>query len=70
MSDTKEQMITITVKEYEELLKRDKFLMCLEGAGVDNWDGFDYAEKLTQIITLGMSGANLAGRLDVEHVDG
>ncbi len=28
------------------------------------------ADKLTQIITMGMSGANLAGRLDIEHDNG
>lgn len=42
MSDTTE-MVTITKKEYEELLKAREFLNCLEGAGVDNWDGYDFA---------------------------
>lgn len=27
----------------EELQKRDNLLCCLENAGVDNWEGFEYA---------------------------
>jgi hypothetical protein len=38
-----EQMFTITKKEYEYLLNRDRLLNCLERAGVDNWDGWDFA---------------------------
>ena len=29
-----------------ELEKRDKWLRCLETAGVDNWEGCDYAKDL------------------------
>lgn len=38
-----EQTITITVEEYEALLQDSAKLNCLEGAGVDNWDGYDWA---------------------------
>lgn len=38
-----EEMVTITRKEYEELLEDSKWLRCLEGAGVDNWEGYDIA---------------------------
>ena len=38
-----EETVTITLKEYDNLLKRDFKLICLEGAGVDNWEGYDYA---------------------------
>lgn len=41
-----EQTITITKKEYESLLEDSKWLQCLENAGVDNWDGYDYAREL------------------------
>lgn len=36
---------TITIPEsvFEELLKAEAKLIALEGAGVDNWDGYDYA---------------------------
>ena len=34
---------TISQEEYEKLLKRDEMLSALEGAGVDNWEGYDYA---------------------------
>jgi len=35
--------VTLTNAEYEELIERDAFLCDLEGAGVDNWDGYSYA---------------------------
>jgi phosphoglycerate dehydrogenase-like enzyme len=39
-------------KELEESLAEDaeklRWLQCLEGAGVDNWDGIDYADELFQ----------------------
>lgn len=38
-----EEMITITSKEYTELLERDQWLCALECAGVDNWSGIDNA---------------------------
>jgi len=37
------EMVTISCEEYEELLETQRFMGCLEGAGVDNWDGYDYA---------------------------
>lgn len=37
--------VTITQVEYEELLARDHFLCCLENAGVDNLDGYEYAQE-------------------------
>lgn len=46
MSTTNKETITITKEEYDELLERDKFLTCLENAGVDNWDGIEYAHEL------------------------
>lgn len=38
-----EETVTITKKEYEELLESQRWLNCLENAGVDNWSGYDYA---------------------------
>jgi len=35
--------VTITIEEYDRLLKSELQLECLEGMGVDNWDGFDDA---------------------------
>jgi hypothetical protein len=39
---------TITIKKikYERLVKREHWLQCLEAAGVDNWQGYDYACEL------------------------
>jgi len=42
MSD-KEEMITITKKEYNELMEDSVLLSFLNAAGVDNWDGYEYA---------------------------
>jgi len=40
MSD---EMVTISKAEYESLKDDSWKLQCLEGAGVDNWEGYDYA---------------------------
>lgn len=29
--------------EYQDLMERDRILTALENAGVDNWEGYDYA---------------------------
>lgn len=41
-----EELITITVKEYNQLLKDSDWLRCLEQAGVDNWEGYSFAIDL------------------------
>lgn len=38
-----EPMISITVKEYNSLLKDSQWLDCLNSAGVDNWSGIELA---------------------------
>lgn len=38
-----EEMVTITKKKYDELVEDSKFLMALEAAGVDNWEGYGVA---------------------------
>ena len=38
-----EEMVEITKKEYEDLLKDRNWLHMLEAAGVDNWEGYDIA---------------------------
>ena len=43
-----EETVTISKKEYEQLQKDQRFLECLQGAGVDNWEGYDYAMELMQ----------------------
>lgn len=35
--------VTIAKSEYERLVARDAFLSCLEIAGVDNWEGYEFA---------------------------
>ena len=44
-----EQTITITTKEYAELQDQMLWLECLEGVGVDNWDGIEYAQEEYEI---------------------
>lgn len=41
MSDKK--TVTISNEEYESLLEDRRFLRALEAAGVDNWEGYQYA---------------------------
>lgn len=38
-----EEMVTITKKEYESLIRDSKLLTALEDAGVDNWDWYSDA---------------------------
>lgn len=35
--------VLISIKEYESLLDDLRWRQCIEGAGVDNWSGFDDA---------------------------
>ena len=36
--------VTLTREELDELENDQQFLRCLEGAGVDNWDGYEIAQ--------------------------
>lgn len=40
------ETITIPLKEYMSLKRRSDWLDCLESAGVDNWNGIDYAYEI------------------------
>lgn len=44
MSD--KEMVMITKEEYESLLEDSAWLNALESAGVDNWNGYDYAREI------------------------
>lgn len=44
MSEIK--MVTITEEEYLELKSDAKFLDCLVAVGVDNWDGYEFAQEI------------------------
>lgn len=41
-----EQTVTIPKTEYESLKLSAEWLRYLEAAGVDNWDGYDFAKEL------------------------
>jgi hypothetical protein len=41
-----EDLVTIHKDEYKDLLQASKWLSALEGAGVDNWHGIDFARDL------------------------
>jgi hypothetical protein len=42
------EMITITKEEYDELIYDQMKLIALEGAGVDNWEGWDDAMEILE----------------------
>jgi len=42
-------MITIKKAEYDRLIERDAWLNYLEAAGVDNWEGYDFACEARRI---------------------
>lgn len=35
----------INVETYNELITDSNFLSCLKNAGVDNWDGYEFARE-------------------------
>lgn len=43
MANEGKEMVEIPLDKYEQLLKDQHFLRCLELAGVDNWDWHYYA---------------------------
>ncbi len=40
-----DRMVLVNKDKLEGLENRDEFLSCLEGAGVDNWDGYSFAQE-------------------------
>jgi hypothetical protein len=43
-----DETVTIPKAEYKELLEESKWLMCLEAAGVDSWEGVEYAQEMME----------------------
>lgn len=41
-----DNMVTIPKKEYDSLVEDSDFLLALEAAGVDNWDGYENAQDI------------------------
>lgn len=41
-----DEMITIPLQVYIDLIEANHWLSCLEDAGVDNWEGISYAQEL------------------------
>lgn len=39
------ETVTISLEEYQELLRESKFLEALMGCGLDNWDGYAIAQE-------------------------
>lgn len=48
MSDPFVEKVTISKREYDNLISDQFKLQCLEGAGVDNWEGYEEAMDLYQ----------------------
>lgn len=40
--------VTISRKMYEELIESQRWLTALKSAGVDNWDGYDFAKEILE----------------------
>ena len=43
-----EETVTITKKDYDNLVEADRFLKCLESVGVDGWYGYELAQDLLE----------------------
>lgn len=41
-----EEIVTITAEEYEDLLDAQRWMAALEAAGVDDWEGYEYAQDI------------------------
>ena len=39
-----EETVTIAKAEYDRLIRADRWLDCLDAAGVDNWEGYEIAQ--------------------------
>lgn len=48
MSLMKSGNVTISLEEYQDLLDSRMWEQALECAGVDNWEGYDYATTIYQ----------------------
>ena len=46
--ENNDETITIGKKEYNELKRNTDILSALNAAGVDNWDGYDYAMEMLE----------------------
>lgn len=38
--------VTVPKADYDELVADSAFLACLQAAGVDNWEGYDFAREM------------------------
>lgn len=46
VEENNEKTVKISNERYQELLEAEKMLICLQGAGVDNWGGYDDAMEM------------------------
>ncbi len=46
--DNGDPKVVIREGDFKELVENKKFLMALQAAGVDNWDGYDYAQEMVE----------------------
>jgi len=42
---SEQKMITITEERYNDLLDSEMWWLALDQAGVDDWEGYDYARE-------------------------
>jgi len=47
-TNMEEKMVTITEKEYKELIEDSNFLRALREVGIDNWEGYSEALKFDE----------------------
>ncbi len=42
---SEQKMVTITEERYNDLLESEMWEIALDQAGIDNWDGYEYARE-------------------------
>ncbi len=45
---SEQKMVTITEERYNDLLESEMWELALDQAGVDNWEGYEYAQEYYQ----------------------
>ena len=42
------ETVEISKERYDELIDIESFMLALQAAGVDNWDGYDVAQEMME----------------------
>ena len=58
LEETRETVVTISIDYFDYLERRESWLNCLEQAGVDDWEGIDFAYEIRENVRLWKAQTN------------